>query len=94
MSLLRQFSLESKYIKFSWMFIETKVDILHQQVTKDKQYIYTADNEKLQPQFGVLKTLKQVSFPLVSYIGHIDCLAFESIWKKRKVEICVGLKEM
>ena len=34
----------------------------------------------------VLKTLKQVSFPLVSYVGHMDCLAFESSWKKRKLE--------
>ena len=34
------------------MFIETKVDILHQQVTKEKKYIYTTKNEKLQPQFG------------------------------------------
>ena len=37
----------------------------------------------------VLKILKQVSFPLVFYVQHIDCLAFESIWKKRKVEKCV-----
>ena len=34
------------------MFIETKLDILHQEVTKEKQYIHIADNEKLQPQFG------------------------------------------
>ena len=52
LSLVRQFSLELKYFKFSWMFIETKVDILHQQVTKEKQYIYTAESEKIQPQFG------------------------------------------
>ena len=52
MSLLKQFSLEAKYFKFSWIFIETKVDILHQQVTKEKQYIYTTGNEKIQPQFG------------------------------------------
>ena len=42
----------------------------------------------------VLETLKQVSFPLVFYVQHIDYLAFESIWKKRKVEKCEGLKEM
>ena len=52
MILLIQFGLESKYFKFSWMFIETKVDILHQQVAKEKLYIYIVDNEKLQPQFG------------------------------------------
>ena len=52
MSLLRQFSLEAKYFEFSWIFIETKVDILDEQVTKEKQYIYTIDNEKIQPQFG------------------------------------------
>ena len=34
------------------MFFETKVDILHEQETKEKQYIYTANNEKIQPQFG------------------------------------------
>ena len=32
----------------------------------------------------VLKTLKQVIFPLVSYVQHTDCLAFESIWKTEK----------
>ena len=32
----------------------------------------------------VLKNLKQVRFPLVSYIGYIDFLAFKSIWKKEK----------
>ena len=37
----------------------------------------------------VLKTLKQVSFPLVLYVQHIDCLPFKSIWKKRKLgEMC------
>ena len=34
------------------MFIEAKVDLLHQQVTKEKQYIYIEDNENIQPQFG------------------------------------------
>ena len=34
----------------------------------------------------VIKTLKQVIFPLVSYVRHIYCLAFESIWKKEKGE--------
>ena len=48
---MRQFSLEAKYFKFSWIFIETKVDLLHQQVTKEKRYIYTTNNENLQPQF-------------------------------------------
>ena len=34
------------------MFLETKADLLHQQVTKYEQYIYRANNEKPQPHFG------------------------------------------
>ena len=43
----------SGYIfKFPWIFIEIKVDILHKQVTKEKQYTYTTDNEKIQAEVG------------------------------------------
>ena len=75
------------------MFIETKVDILHQQVTKEKQYVYKETMRSFNHNL-VLKTLKQVSFPLVSYVGQMDCLTFKSICKKRKMEKSEGLKEM
>ena len=70
------------------MFIETKVDLLHQQVTKEKQYIYTADNEKLQPQFGFKDfEASKISSCFLCWTYQLPCIR-EYLEKEKGGEMC------